>query len=105
MWSERNPAKRKSGAATYLVSATSLCQGKSNIFIKNLAPTIDNKALFDTFEQFGPILSCKVAVDRFTGVSKGHGFVHFEKEEDATKAIESVNGNISISNTCWFIPC
>lgn len=77
MWSQRDPATRRNG--------------ESNIFIKNLHPAIDNKALHDTFSAFGKILSCKVATDE-VGNSKCFGFVHYESHEAAEAAIENVNG-------------
>ena len=77
MWSQRDPALRKTGAG--------------NIFIKNLDENIDNKALHDTFAAFGNILSCKVATDP-QGNSHGYGFVHYDAGEAALAAIEGVNG-------------
>ncbi|KAF4363036.1 hypothetical protein CsatB_006655 [Cannabis sativa] len=77
MYSHRDPSIRKSGYA--------------NVFIKNLDTSLDNKNLLDTFAAFGTVLSCKVAVDN-NGQSKGYGFVQYDKEESAQKAIKELNG-------------
>lgn len=87
MWSQRDPERRRNNA--------------SNVFVKGLDPTIDNKALHDTFSIFGHILSCKVSTD-MKGNSRGYGFVHYEAEEAAKEAISRVNG-MKIAGSTVFV--
>ena len=87
MWSQRDPTVRRSG--------------NGNIFIKNLDSHIDTKSIYDTISMFGSILSCKIACDE-EGKSKGYGFIHFETEEAAQKAIDKVNG-MSLDNKVVFV--
>ncbi|XP_047174630.1 polyadenylate-binding protein 7-like [Vigna umbellata] len=78
MWSHRDPNARKSG--------------RGNVFVKNLAESIDNAVLHDLFQKYGNVLSSKVVVYD-DGKSKGYGFVQFESEESANSAIENLNGS------------
>ena len=80
MRAENNSALRRSGVG--------------NIFIKNLDPAIDSKHIYETFSHVGKILSCKVVNDE-NGVSKGHGYVQYETEESAIKAISIANGMLA----------
>lgn len=77
MWSNRDPTLRKDAVA--------------NVFIKNLHKDIDEGQLHESFSQFGEILSCKIARED-DGVSRGHGFVQFKRQEDADLAIKHANG-------------
>lgn len=79
MWSQRDPSLRRSGVG--------------NLFVKNLAETIDVQKLQNYFSAYGNILSCKVALDD-KDRSKGFGFVHFETPESAQSAIAEMNGKV-----------
>ena len=74
---DKNPFQRKTGNA--------------NLYVKNLAPSITSACLDHFFSKFGTVLSCKVAEDN-NGKSKGFGFVQFDDEESAMKALTSLNG-------------
>ncbi|KAL1821899.1 hypothetical protein ACET3Z_016768 [Daucus carota] len=77
MYSERDPSSRKNVAA--------------NVFIKNLDKSIDGRALHEIFSRFGTIKSCKIETDSYDE-SKGYGFVQFDSEEAAQKAIDKLDG-------------
>ncbi len=62
-----------------------------NLFVAKLSPTTTAKDLETLFEAFGEILSTKVIIDRFTGNSKGYGFVEMKNDDEALAAIEALN--------------
>ncbi|XP_016045483.1 polyadenylate-binding protein 4 isoform X3 [Erinaceus europaeus] len=63
----------------------------TNVYIKNFGEEMDDDSLKELFSQFGKTLSVKVMRDP-SGKSKGFGFVSYEKHEDASKAVEDMNG-------------
>ena len=62
------------------------------IYVGNMNYATTDDQLADLFAQFGNVVSADVIVDRFSGQSKGFGFVEMESEEDAQSAIESLDG-------------
>jgi len=89
MWSIRDPSLRRSGVG--------------NIFIRNLDNSIGPKELYDTFSQFGNIISCKVATYP-NGQSKGYGYVHFENSSNAEQAIKIVHNRRMGENIVYVTP-
>lgn len=63
-----------------------------NIYIRNLHASVDSKQLWNTFKQYGPVLSCKVATNPHTGVSLCRGYVQYETPDHAQLAIRKGNG-------------
>lgn len=74
-----------------------------NIFVSNLSFRMDQDSLKELFENFGEVSSCKIMTDKFTGKSRGFGFVEMPNDDDAQKAIDGLNEkdvdgrNISVS--------
>jgi splicing factor 3B subunit 4 len=64
----------------------------ANLFVGNLDPEVDEKLLYETFSNFGPVLSTKVMRADDSGQSKGYGFVSFDRFEASDQAISAMNG-------------
>jgi len=62
----------------------------TNIYVKPLEKTVDEKQLLELFAPFGKVTSAVVMKDD-NGESKGFGFVNFDNHEEAEKAIEALN--------------
>lgn len=65
----------------------------TNIFVGSLPWATDDQKLQDLFSQHGEVTSAKVIHDKMTGRSKGFGFVEMPNDEEAKKAIETLNGS------------
>ncbi|PIA25461.1 hypothetical protein AQUCO_11400019v1 [Aquilegia coerulea] len=65
----------------------------ANLYLKNLDDNINDEKLKELFAEFGTITSCKVMLDP-QGQSRGSGFVAFSNPEDATKAVNEMNGKM-----------
>lgn len=62
------------------------------LYVGNLPYSVTSDSLRDYFAQAGAVTDAVVISDRQSGRSKGFGFVEYEKDEDAAKAIEMFNG-------------
>ncbi|KOH46126.1 RNA recognition motif domain-containing protein [Sunxiuqinia dokdonensis] len=63
-----------------------------NIFVGNLNYSITEDDMREIFEEYGELTSVKLITDKFTGRSKGFGFVEMADADEAKKAIEELNG-------------
>jgi RNA recognition motif-containing protein len=65
-----------------------------NIYIGNLAYNLTEDSLRTLFEEFGEVESAKVIKDRFTGRSKGYGFIEMPSNSEADQAVKALNGKL-----------
>jgi RNA recognition motif-containing protein len=64
-----------------------------NIYVGNLDFKVEASDLEELFEEFGTVSSANVITDKFSGRSKGFGFVTMEDSEEANNAIKALNGS------------
>jgi RNA recognition motif-containing protein len=65
----------------------------NRLYVGNLAYSTMDQQLQEAFSEFGEVTSASVVIDRATGQSRGFGFVEYGSNEDAERAIESLNGS------------
>ncbi len=63
-----------------------------NIYVGNLNYRVNEDDLTEVFEEYGSVSDVKLIMDKFSGRSKGFGFVTMPDSEDAKKAIDDLNG-------------
>ncbi len=64
----------------------------NKLYVGNLAYSVRDESLQESFSQFGTVISAKVMMDRETGRSKGFGFVEMSTDAEAQAAIDGMNG-------------
>ena len=63
-----------------------------NIYVGNLSYSIKEEDLRSVFEQFGAVESANIIKDKFSGQSKGFGFVEMASRTEGQAAIDGLNG-------------
>ena len=62
------------------------------LYVGNLGYNVTSDALQELFATMGEVVSVNIITDRYSGRSKGFGFVEMATEEEAQQAIEQLNG-------------
>lgn len=62
------------------------------VYVGNLSYRLREEELADAFRPYGDVISAKIITDRYTGRSRGFGFVEMATEEQAQAAIDKLNG-------------
>ncbi len=64
----------------------------TKLYVGGISYDTTDEGLRAFFEQIGPVQSASIATDRFSGRSRGFGFVEMASSDDARKAIQQLNG-------------
>jgi len=65
-----------------------------NLYVGNVSFKVTDEDLKTNFSEAGEVVSASIIKDKFTGQSKGFGFVEMKTEEGATEAIKKFNGGM-----------
>lgn len=66
----------------------------AKLFVGNLSFQATEEDLRELFQQSGTVESVRIVTDQFTGRPRGFGFVEMATKEEATKAVEMLNGRL-----------
>ena len=63
-----------------------------NVYVGNLSYDLSEEDLKTAFEEYGEVTSAKIISDRYSGRSKGFGFVEMTSDDEGQAAIEGLSG-------------
>lgn len=63
-----------------------------NLYVGNIPFSMSDEELGEIFNPFGSVSSSRVIRDKYTGRSRGFGFVEMENDDEADKAVGEMNG-------------
>jgi RNA recognition motif-containing protein len=69
-----------------------------NLYIGNLTEAVTETDLKTNFEQAGSVVSVNIIKDRYTGLSRGFGFIEMGTEEEAKEAIKRFDNGELLGN-------
>jgi RNA recognition motif-containing protein len=64
------------------------------IYVGNLSYSVTSEELHEVFAEYGEVASAEVVQDKFSGQSKGFGFVDIPDNADADRAIKELNDQV-----------
>jgi len=67
-------------------------ESRVNIYVGNLSRDLSEAELREAFQAFGEVSSASIIKDKFTGESRGFGFVEMPNKAEADAAISGMNG-------------
>jgi len=74
-----------------VVQETTFVEVKMNIYAGNLSRETTEKDLREAFEAFGQVASVKIITDKYTGESRGFGFVEMPTKTEGESAVTGLN--------------
>ncbi|XP_022736424.1 glycine-rich RNA-binding protein 2, mitochondrial-like [Durio zibethinus] len=66
----------------------------SNLFVGGISHQTDDQSLKEAFSKYGEVIEARVIVNRETGRSRGFGFVTYTSTEDASSAVQALDGQV-----------
>src|SRR4051812_26513504 len=65
----------------------------TKLYVGSLPYSVTNEELSQIFSAHGNVVSARIIIDKVSGRSKGFGFVEFDTDDSASKALQAMNGS------------